>query len=65
MEICFFIVFLMGTAYIRRFGALSIPFPQGTLPLSSPRLMILNAGVALICDASEHKLTPPLKARSR
>ena len=54
-----------GIAYIGSFGALAIPYPQGTLPLSSPRLMILNAGVALIYDASEHKLTPPLKARSR
>ena len=43
MRICFFIVFLMGTAYIGSFGALAIPYPQGTLPLSSPRLAVLNA----------------------
>ena len=25
-----------GSAHMQRFGALSIPFPQGTLPLTSP-----------------------------
>ena len=25
-----------GSAYMRRLGTLSIPFPQGTLPLTSP-----------------------------
>ena len=44
---------------MRRLGTLSIPFPQGTLPLSSPRLAVLNAGVVLICGASEHCLSPP------
>ena len=31
-----------GSAYMRHLGTLSIPFPQGTLPLSSPRLVVLN-----------------------
>ena len=37
-----------GSAYMRRLGTLSIPFPQGTLPLSSPQLTVLNARVVHI-----------------
>jgi len=48
-----------GSAYMRHLRTLPIPFPQGTLPLSSPRLAVLNAGVVLICGASEHCLSPP------
>ena len=54
-----------GSAYMRHLGTLSIPFPQGTLPLTSPRLAVLNARVLLFFDTSEHRLSPPLKARSR
>ena len=35
-----------GTAYIGSFGVLAIPYPQGTLPLTSPRLAVLNASFA-------------------
>ena len=35
-----------GSAYIGSFGALATLQPQGTLPLSSPRLAVLNASFA-------------------
>ena len=62
MEICFFIVFSMDYAMLR---STSSPLPSRHAPAKLAQLAVLNAGVALICDASEHKLPLPLKARSR
>ena len=37
-----------GSAYIGSFGALATLQPQGTLPLTSPQLTVLNARVVHI-----------------